>query len=108
MSDQLSGEIHPLISGLVQDLGWDLTPIQQESMTGLLEGRHLLLLAPTGSGKTEAAILPLASRALSEEWRGLSILYVTPLRALNRDIDRRLGAMPVSYTHLTLPTICSV
>ena len=93
MSDQLSGELHPLVSGLVRDLGWDLTPIQQESMPGLLRGGHRLLLAPTGSGKTEAAILPLASRALSEEWQGLSILYVTPLRALNRDIDRRLGAM---------------
>ena len=88
MSDQLSGELHPLVSGLVQDLGWDLTPIQQESMPGLLTGGHRLLLAPTGSGKTEAAILPLASRALSEEWQGLSILYVTPLRALNRDIER--------------------
>ena len=93
MSGQSSGEFHPLVSGLVKDLGWELTPIQKESMSGLLEGGHRLLLAPTGSGKTEAAVLPLASRALSEEWQGLSILYVTPLRALNRDIDRRLRAM---------------
>ena len=93
MSDQTNGGLHPLVSGLVEDLGWDLTPIQQESMSGLLGGGHRLLLAPTGSGKTEAAVLPLVSRALSEDWQGLSILYVTPLRALNRDIDRRLGVM---------------
>ena len=93
MSEQSDGDFHPLVSDLVEELGWELTPIQQESMTGLLGGGHRLLLAPTGSGKTEAAVLPLASRALSEEWSGLSILYVTPLRALNRDIDRRLGVM---------------
>ena len=51
------------------------------------------MVSPTGSGKTEAAILPLASRFITEEWAGLSILYITPLRALNRDIDRRLAEM---------------
>ena len=93
MSGQSGGDFHPLVSDLIKELGWELTPIQQESMPGLLGGGHRLLLAPTGSGKTEAAVLPLVSRALSEEWKGLSILYVTPLRALNRDIDRRLGIM---------------
>ena len=37
------------------------------------------------------AVLPIASRALKEDWDLLSILYITPLRALNRDIDRRLA-----------------
>ena len=72
MSDQTNGGLHPLVSGLVEDLGWDLTPIQQESMSGLLGGGHRLLLAPTGSGKTEAAVLPLVSRALSE----LSLIHI--------------------------------
>ena len=43
--------------------------------------------------KLRQAILPLASRFISENWDGLSILYITPLRALNRDIDRRLAEM---------------
>ena len=85
--------LHPMVRGLVDELGWTLTPIQNESMADIVDGEHRLLLAPTGSGKTEAAVLPLASRALEEGWEGLSILYVTPLRALNRDIDRRLAEM---------------
>ena len=85
--------LHPKVRGLVEELGWTLTPIQNESMAEIVDGKHRLLLAPTGSGKTEAAVLPLASRALEEGWEGLSILYVTPLRALNRDIDRRLAEM---------------
>ena len=85
--------LHPKVRELVEELGWTLTPIQNESMAEIVDGKHRLLLAPTGSGKTEAAVLPLASRALEEGWEGLSILYVTPLRALNRDIDRRLAEM---------------
>ena len=85
--------LHPKVRGLVEELGWTLTPIQNESMAEIVDGKHRLLLAPPGSGKTEAAVLTLASRALEEGWEGLSILYVTPLRALNRDIDRRLAEM---------------
>jgi ATP-dependent Lhr-like helicase len=59
----------------------------------LVRGKDRLLVAPTGSGKTESAILPIISRCLTEKWNGLSVLYVTPLRALNRDIDRRLSIM---------------
>ena len=122
--------LHPRVRELVDERGWNLTPVQEAATADLVAGKDRILVAPTGSGKTEAAVLPLASRALAEEWDGLSILYITPLRALNRDIDRRLAKLleplglsvglrhgdtsqkertkPVSYTHLTLPTICSV
>lgn len=93
MASTALDRLHPKVRGLVEERGWTLTPIQNESVADLVDGKHRLLLAPTGSGKTEAAVLPLASRALWEGWEGLSILYVTPLRALNRDIDRRLAAM---------------
>ncbi len=88
-------ELHESVKELIIELGWELTPIQVASIPELLNGKDRLMVAPTGSGKTESAILPLISRFLSEGWEGLSILYITPLRALNRDIDRRLSKMLV-------------
>lgn len=85
--------LHPEVRKLIQIRGWSLSSIQESSMEDLVSGYDRVLVSPTGSGKTEAAILPLASRFITEEWDGLSILYITPLRALNRDIDRRLAEM---------------
>ena len=48
----------------------------------MLRGDDALLLAPTAGGKTEAAMLPLLSRMAADDWRGLSVVYVCPLRAL--------------------------
>ena len=84
------GLLHSKIIQIVEHKDWIPTPIQSNSIPIILEGKDALLVAPTGSGKTESAILPLLSRALSEKWQESSILYITPLRALNRDIDRRL------------------
>ena len=72
---------------------WEPTPIQQVAIEPLLAGKDRLLVAPTGSGKTEAAVLPILSSCYSQQWGRMSILYVTPLRALNRDIDRRLDGL---------------
>ena len=80
-----------------RELGWsELTPIQRKSYRLLVRGKSALLVAPTGSGKTEAAVIPIFSRLTAEkphkagETRGIRMLYITPLRALNRDIFRRV------------------
>jgi ATP-dependent Lhr-like helicase len=67
------------------------TPPQEKVMKPLLKGENLLLIAPTASGKTEAALLPVFDMLLrSKPSSGISIIYITPLRALNRDIHKRL------------------
>ncbi len=71
------------------------TEIQRLAIPTIFSSSNVLLVAPTGTGKTEAAILPifeLMIRRMREgcPLSGIEVLYVTPLRALNRDIFRRL------------------
>jgi ATP-dependent Lhr-like helicase len=84
--------LHPAIQHhVVNSLGWrELRPFQDEVIPGILAGQHMIVLAPTAGGKTEAAFLPLASRMLSEGWTGLSLLYICPIKALLNNLDVRL------------------
>ncbi|GKS60785.1 helicase [Candidatus Nitrosocosmicus sp.] len=72
-----------------------LTSIQAQSYKVIARKRHSLLVAPTGSGKTEAAIIPVIS-ILSDEKKcikensGIKCLYITPQRSLNNDVLRRI------------------
>jgi len=85
--------LHPVVQHhIANTLGWaDLRPLQKAAIAPLLGGGDALLLAPTAGGKTEAAAFPLLSRMAAEDWRGLSVLYVCPLRALLNNLEPRLA-----------------
>jgi len=67
------------------------TPPQTIAIPRIMAGCNILLVAPTGSGKTEAVLLPILDQLTKSEHRqGISVIYITPLRALNRDLLKRL------------------
>src|SRR5262245_19562966 len=70
------------------------TPAQRLGWPAIHHGEHTLILAPTGSGKTLAAFLACLDGLWRQESlpRGVRILYVSPLKALNNDISRNLQA----------------
>ncbi len=118
--------LRPEIRGLLARQGMaEPTPPQEKAIPRILAGDHVLLIAPTGTGKTEAAALPLFHKILRDKSRsgkratgkdkrgsgggqggdgrggggagetegqnpGIRAVYVTPLRALNRDMLSRL------------------
>ncbi len=85
--------LHPgLQHHIVNSLGWrELRAFQEDVIPFVLRGEHVLVIAPTAGGKTEAAILPVLSRMLTEDWRGLSVLYLCPIRALLNNLHIRLS-----------------
>jgi len=62
------------------------TPIQQLATEPILAGMSCLLISETGTGKTLAALLPIFHLWLKEKPKPVSILYISPMKALNRDL----------------------
>jgi ATP-dependent Lhr-like helicase len=76
---------------IVNQLGFrDLRPVQLESIDAVLDGKNCVVLAPTAGGKTEAAFFPVLSRMESEVLRPVSVLYLSPIRALLNNQEERV------------------
>ena len=69
----------------------NLTDIQKRASPKILQKNNSLVIAPTGSGKTECATIPIFEHVKKTKLPNkIKALYVTPLRALNRDVSRRI------------------
>lgn len=93
MSTDHFDDLHPALKHhIVNSLGFrSLRPLQDTTIGPVLADEHVLAMAPTAGGKTEAAVFPLLSRMLSDDWKGLTVLYVCPLRALLNNLHIRLS-----------------
>ncbi len=80
------------VQDAVTALGFETpTEPQRLAIPSIAAGRHVLVIAPTGTGKTETAMLPVFDALVGrDEIEGIGALYITPLRALNRDMRDRL------------------
>jgi ATP-dependent helicase Lhr and Lhr-like helicase len=85
---------HPLVREWFLGRYGKPTAVQSEAWPAIASGFHVLALAPTGSGKTLTAFLGAISRIASGEFPAdrLSVLYVSPLKALGEDVRRNLEA----------------
>jgi len=83
--------LRPELRAALSERGFDRpTEPQRRAIPPIAAGEHALVVAPTGTGKTETAMLPVFDAILGENPGGIGALYVTPLRALNRDMRERL------------------
>ncbi|MHC1597337.1 MAG: DEAD/DEAH box helicase, partial [Methermicoccaceae archaeon] len=84
--------LEPRVRSCLEEFGFTgPTPPQRLAIPKVLSHRNVLVIAPTGSGKTESAMLPILSELTRErEHEGIYALYITPLRALNRDMLKRM------------------
>ena len=80
---------HPLIGEWFADRVGQPTEVQQLAWPRISAGEHVLVTAPTGSGKTLTAFLWSLNQLFTGAWtgNGVQVLYVSPLRALNNDIE---------------------
>jgi ATP-dependent Lhr-like helicase len=82
--------LNPELQKIVAKRFKEPTLPQKLAFKPILEGKNVLIIAPTGLGKTEGVMLPLFHLVMQEKPKPIAILYVTPLRALNRDLLDRL------------------
>ena len=88
----------PRFASWFEGRGWSPRTHQLQMLQKARDGRHALLIAPTGGGKTLAGFLPslveLAERGAANHpaGHGLHTLYISPLKALAVDVSRNLMA----------------
>lgn len=81
--------LQPILAWFAQQ-GWAPLTFQQQTWEAELAGKSGLIQVPTGSGKTYGAVMGAIASMLAAPKPGLQLLYITPLRALSRDIEQAI------------------
>src|SRR5262249_27843655 len=91
-ADEVLDHFHPAVASWFGEQFGEPTPPQRMGWPAIASGQNTLIVAPTGSGKTLAAFLAALDHLLKAPRRekGVRILYVSPLKALNQDVGRNL------------------
>ncbi|MCW2390107.1 ATP-dependent Lhr-like helicase [Sphingobium sp. B11D3B] len=97
----MTSSLPPLITEWFDRRGWSVRRYQQAMLEAAQAGRHALLVAPTGAGKTLAGFLPTLADLAEAPTEGLHSLYISPLKALAVDVQRNL-LTPVSEMGLPI------
>ena len=82
--------LDPRLQEVLNELGLQPTPRQLEYLEAIIASEDVLIVASTGSGKTFGTIIACLHRILTEEATPITTVVITPLKALNRDIFRRV------------------
>src|SRR5919205_1571429 len=89
------GRFDPIVRRWFKETLGEPSDPQREGWPAIASGEHVLVLAPTGTGKTLAAFLwelnELIARGMKDPLpNAVQLLYISPLKALNNDIQRNL------------------
>lgn len=88
------------IEAWMRSHGYTPTDLQLAAWTHAIEQRHQLIVSPTGSGKTLAATGVMLNQLLCQApAKGVRLVYITPLRALSRDLEKALTAPLAGTKH---------
>ena len=88
--------LHPSILEAVEAMRYDeCTPIQERAIPPLLEGRDLIGIAQTGTGKTAAYLLPIIQQLTTRQYpqNAINCIIMAPTRELARQIDQAVEAL---------------
>ena len=100
MPDGSYREVEQKLLDVLKERGFnEFTEPQRIGIPEILKDHNVLLTSPTGSGKTEAAVLPVFFKLsqMKEKIQGFGAIYITPLRALNRDVLSRIEFYAESF-----------
>ncbi|MDO8578467.1 MAG: DEAD/DEAH box helicase, partial [Dehalococcoidales bacterium] len=86
--------LNPKIMAGVRELGYtELTPIQEAAIPPIMQGKDVIGLAQTGTGKTAAFVLPIIERLMKSPRKQIGAAIITPTRELAEQVNSAINAM---------------